>query len=133
MLGKRPESIYGKQTLEEINKGLFERANELGLQIEFYQSNHEGELIEIIHKAHHEANGIIVNLAAYSHYSIALRDAVEILSIPVIEVHLSNIYAREEFRHKSLISPFVNGVICGLGPLGYKVALETLNEFWRKD
>ena len=124
MLGKRPESIYGKQTLDEINKSLFEEANELGLQIEFYQSNHEGELVETIHKAHHEANGIIVNLAAYSHYSIALRDAIEILTIPVIEVHLSNIYSREDFRHKSLISPLVDGVICGLGPWGYKLALE---------
>jgi len=131
MLGKRSESIYGKQTLEEINKGLSERANELGFHVEFYQSNHEGELIEIIHKAHHEADGIIVNLAAYSHYSIALRDAVEILTIPVVEVHLSNIYSREDFRHKSLISPLAHGVICGLGALGYKLALEALNDTLR--
>lgn len=132
MLGKRPENIYGKQTLEEINKELSERADELGFQINFHQSNHEGELIEIIHKAHYEADGIIVNLAAYTHYSIALRDAVEILSIPVVEVHLSNIYSREKFRHKSLISPLAYGVICGFGPLGYKLALEVLKEFQQK-
>ncbi|MBS3970229.1 MAG: type II 3-dehydroquinate dehydratase [Clostridia bacterium] len=128
MLGKRPESIYGKLTLEEINKGLSEKANELGFQAEFYQSNNEGELVEVIHKAHHEAKGIIVNLAAYSHYSIALRDAVEILSIPVIEVHLSNIYSREDFRHKSLISSLADGVICGFGPLGYRLALEAMKD-----
>jgi len=128
MLGKRPESIYGKLTLEEINNSLSERANELGFQAEFYQSNHEGELVEIIQKAHHVANGIIVNLAAYSHYSIALRDAVEILSIPVIEVHLSNIYSREDFRYKSLISPLADGVICGFGPLGYRLALEAMKD-----
>ena len=128
MLGKRPENIYGRQTLQEINKSLAEKANELGLQVEFYQSNHEGELLEIIHKAHYEAKGIIVNLAAYTHYSIALRDAVEILSIPVIEVHLSNIYSREDFRHKSLISPLVKGIICGFGSLGYKLALEAMKD-----
>ena len=128
MLGKRPQSIYGKVTLDEINKDLSARAKELGLEAEFYQSNHEGELIDILHKAHGEAKGIIVNLAAYSHYSIALRDAVEILSIPVIEVHLSNIYSRENFRHKSLISPLVAGVLCGFGPLGYRIALEAIKD-----
>lgn len=128
MLGKRPKSIYGNMSLQEINNSLLKKANELGFEAEFYQSNHEGELIEIIHKAHLEASGIIVNLAAYSHCSIALRDALEILSIPIIEVHLSNIYSREDFRHKSLISPLANGVICGLGPLGYKLALEAMKE-----
>lgn len=128
MLGKRPENIYGKLTLEEINKGLNSKAHELGLEIEFYQSNHEGELIDIVHKACHQADGIIVNLGAYSHYSIALRDAVEILSIPVVEVHLSNIYAREDFRHKSHISPLAVGVICGFGPLGYSLALAAIKD-----
>jgi len=128
MLGKRPENIYGKVTLEEINKDISSKAVELGIQVEFYQSNHEGELIDIIHKANSEADGIIVNLGAYSHYSIALRDAVEILSIPAVEVHLSNIYAREDFRHISYISPLAAGVICGFGPLGYSLALVAIRD-----
>lgn len=124
MLGIREEKFYGSQTLEEINAELTTAAAQWGLAIDFFQSNHEGELVDRIHKAWQQADCIIINPGAFSHYSIAIYDALKTVQIPVIEVHLSNIYSRERFRHKSLISSLAVGGIFGLGALGYHLALE---------
>ncbi len=126
MLHERPASIYGNISLEETNKKMLELAEQLDIELEFFQSNNEGALIDSIHQAHERVDGIIINPGAYTHYSIAIRDALEILNIPVIEVHLTNIYSREEFRCKSVISPVVSGVVCGLGNEGYYLALHAL-------
>ncbi len=128
MLGVREQQIYGSASLEEINADLQARADEAGIVIEFFQSNHEGELVDKIHKAYGLVDFIIINPGAYSHYSIALYDALKTVQIPVIEVHLSNIYSRESFRHRSLISPLAVGGIFGLGPLGYRLALEAASK-----
>lgn len=123
MLGVREKGIYGSTSLVEIEADLQAQADEAGLGIEFFQSNHEGELVERIHKAWGAVDCIIINPGAYSHYSIAIYDALKTVQIPVIEVHLSNIYNRETFRHQSLIAPVAVGGIFGLGPLGYRLAL----------
>lgn len=128
MLGVREPQIYGSTSLEEINADLQVRADEAGIDLEFFQSNHEGELIDKIHKAYGLVDCIIINPGAYSHYSIALYDALKTVQIPVIEVHLSNIYSRESFRHRSLISPLAMGGIFGLGTLGYRLALEAAKQ-----
>jgi len=128
MLGVREQQIYGSTSLEEINADLQVRADEAGIDLEFFQSNHEGELVDKIHKAYGLVDFIIINPGAYSHYSIALYDALKTVQIPLIEVHLSNIYSREPFRHRSLISPLAVGGIFGLGPLGYRLALEAANQ-----
>ncbi len=133
MLGERPKDIYGNMTLDQINRKISEEARKLNIEVDFYQSNHEGQLIDKIHMSKNIYDGLIMNLGAYSHYSIAIRDAVEILSVPIIEVHLSNIYAREEFRNKSLISPLAAGVICGLGYKGYILALRGLKYLLTKE
>lgn len=122
MLGVRETQFYGSQTLEEINQLLREMAEEEGIEAEFFQSNHEGELVDHIQQAYGEVDCIIINPGALTHYSIALYDALKTVPVPVIEVHLSNIYAREDFRHHSLISPMAVGGIFGLGPLGYQLA-----------
>lgn len=124
MLGVREESIYGSTSLEEINADLRARAAEAGVDIAFFQSNHEGELVERIHTAIGVADCIIINPGAYSHYSIAIYDALKTVRIPVIEVHISNIYNREPFRRRSLISPLAVGGVFGLGSMGYRLALE---------
>jgi 3-dehydroquinate dehydratase II len=129
MLGVREPKIYGTETLGDIEIACRERAGALGVAIDFRQSNHEGELIEWIHEARDEANGIIINAGAYTHSSIAIRDALGVAELPVIEVHLSNVYARESFRHHSYISPVARGVICGLGGFGYICALEAMARF----
>ena len=126
MLGKREPEIYGHQTLDQINEGLKARAAELGLHIETYQTNHEGEIVDQIQKAADAFDGILINPAAYTHTSIAIRDALSMLTIPVVEIHLSNIYKRESFRHTSLISSIVAAQISGFGPSGYHLALEGL-------
>lgn len=123
LLGEREKEIYGTATLEEINRELESLAREEGMDIEFFQSNHEGELIDKIHSARGDANYIIINAGAYTHYSIALHDALKGVQIPFIEVHLSNPEARESFRRVSLLSPIASGKICGLGATGYKIAL----------
>ena len=128
MLGVREKQIYGSTSLEEINADLQVRADEAGIDIEFFQSNHEGELVDKIHKAYGLVDFIIINPGAYSHYSIALYDALKTVQISVIEVHLSNIYSREPFRHRSLISPLAVGGIFGLGPLGYRLALDAASQ-----
>jgi 3-dehydroquinate dehydratase-2 len=123
LLGKREPDIYGKSTLEDINKDLSSYAKKIGLDISFFQSNIEGEIVNQIQQSE-KSDGIIINAAAFTHTSVAILDALKSLSIPKIEVHISNIYKREEFRHKSLISQTVNGVICGFGINSYKLALE---------
>lgn len=125
LLGKREPKIYGKLTLENINKNIQEYAKKLDLQASFYQSNVEGEIVNKIQESN-KSSGIIINAAAFTHTSVAIHDALKSLDIPKIELHISNIYKREEFRHKSLISNVVDGIICGLGTNGYKLALKGL-------
>jgi 3-dehydroquinate dehydratase-2 len=124
MLGIREKEHYGSKTLEEINSELTRLAAQEGIDVEFFQSNHEGELVDRIQQAYGNIDFIIINPGAYTHYSIAIVDALKTVQIPVIEVHLSNIYARESFRSKSLISPLAQGGIFGLGSIGYKLAFE---------
>ena len=126
LLGSREPSIYGKTTLEQINGRLRVMAVNLDCEIEMFQSNSEGELIDMIQKKGVSIDGLIVNFGAYTHYSLALRDAISALAKPTIEVHLSNIYARESFRHVSVTAPVCKGMITGLGWRGYLLALEAL-------
>ena len=126
MLGTREPEIYGNTTLEQINDKLRDLAANLDSEVETFQSNSEGELIDIIQKKGMAIDGLIVNLGAYTHYSIALRDAISGLAKPTVEVHLSNIYAREPFRHMSLTASVCRGMITGLGWRGYLLALEAL-------
>ena len=125
LLGTREPEIYGTLTLSEINETLRVKAKELGAdEINFLQSNFEGELVEAIQKARGRYDFILLNAAALTHYSVALRDAIAAIPVPVIEIHLSNIHKREEFRHKSVIAPVVMGQICGFGLDSYIAALE---------
>lgn len=126
MLGVRQPEIYGRETLGDIDTACRERAAELGVLIDFRQTNYEGELVEWIHEARGSADGIIINAGALSHTSIAVLDALLLCELPVVEVHLSNIYARDTFRHHSHISATARGVICGFGGRGYLFALEAL-------
>ncbi|WP_028032938.1 type II 3-dehydroquinate dehydratase [Chelativorans sp. J32] len=127
MLGKREPGIYGGATLADIEAECRAAGADLGLEIEFRQSNHEGVLVDWIQEAGERGVGIVLNPGAYGHTSIALHDAIRSVSpMPAIEVHLSNIHAREPFRHKTMTAPVVVGVICGLGPIGYRLALEAL-------
>ena len=125
-LGTREPEIYGKATLEQINEKLRAFAANLGCEVEIFQSNSEGELIDIIQKKGETIDGLIVNLGAYTHYSFALRDAISGLAKPTVEVHISNIYSREQFRHNSVTAPVCWGMITGLGWRGYLLALEAL-------
>lgn len=126
MLGKREPEIYGHDTLESINAQLSEFCKELGVEPEFYQSNCEGEIIDIIHSARDNADGIVLNAGAYTHYSIAIRDAISAAETPCIEVHMSNVHNREEFRRTSMISAVCKGVICGFGIDSYRFAIMAL-------
>ena len=127
LLGKREEAIYGKMSLEEIGKSLQIKAKELNLELESFQSNHEGEIVQRVQDAKESGfSGIVINPAAYTHTSVAVRDAISAIEIPVVEVHLSNIYAREEFRHTSLISPVAAGQIAGFGSKSYILGLEAV-------
>lgn len=126
MLGKREPDIYGTITLENINYSLEALGGSLGLEVETFQSNHEGTIIEKIQKAAKINDGLIINPAAFTHTSIAIRDALLLLDIPLIEIHLSNIYKREPFRHKSMISDVVTAQITGFGVQGYTMALEAM-------
>lgn len=124
LLGKREPDIYGTLTLNEINDKMVEKAEKLGMGIEILQSNHEGVIIDAIQQADLRYACIIINAAAFTHYSIAIRDALAAISVPAIEVHLSNIYKREAFRHNSVISAVVHGQISGFGVDSYLLALE---------
>lgn len=128
LLGEREKGIYGDLTLNKINEQLSKEAKVLGLEVDFFQSNHEGELVSKIQEARQKFQGIILNPAAYTHTSVALRDAVAAISIPVIEVHLSNIYSREDFRHHSYIAPVAKGQIAGFGAQSYVLALKAMKE-----
>jgi 3-dehydroquinate dehydratase-2 len=127
MLGKREPSIYGSQTLDDIAADCRKAGAELGLEIDFRQSNHEGDLVTWIQDAGAKAGGVVLNAGAYTHTSIAIHDAIRAAApVPVVEVHLSNIHAREPFRHTSMVAPHALGMICGFGPLGYRLALQAL-------
>ena len=126
LLGVRKPSIYGRDTLGDIEERCTARAAALGLEIDFRQTNHEGQLVDWIQEARESADGIILNAGALSHTSVALLDALSAAELPVIEVHLSNILRRESFRHHSYVSLVANGVICGLGAKGYELALDAL-------
>lgn len=128
LLGSREKDVYGETTLADIAELCAGRAKALGLGIEFRQSNHEGELVDWVHEAGAEGAGIVLNAGAYTHTSVALHDAVRAVAVPVVEVHLSNIFAREPFRHHSYISPAAVGIVCGFGPKGYQLALDALAE-----
>jgi 3-dehydroquinate dehydratase II len=128
LLGTREPDIYGSETLADIASRCQARAKSLGLMVEARQSNSEAELIGWVQEARSAACAIVINAAAYSHTSIALHDALKTAGVPVIEIHLSNIYKREAFRHRSHVSPVAHGVICGFGGHGYELALEALAE-----
>ncbi len=132
MLGKREPEIYGAQTLDEIISQLTQQAQTKEIELSHVQSNAEHELINTIHQAFQKIDFIIINPAAFTHTSVALRDALLAVSIPFIEVHLSNVHARENFRQHSYLSDVANGVICGLGAKGYNYALESAKEYLEK-
>lgn len=126
MLGVREPEIYGSVGLEELKEQITKKARELNVAVDFFQSNFEGEIVEKIHNAYGNYNGIIINPGAFTHYSYGICDAFASVKIPAIEVHISNIHKREEFRHNSVIVPECVGQICGLGFKGYELALEAL-------
>ena len=132
LLGEREQSQYGSITFEKLKEICFKKSKELDLEIEFTQSNIEGELVNIIQKARHDFNGMIINAAAFTHTSVAIRDALDIFKKPIIELHISNIYKREEFRQKSLISDIVTGGIFGLGANGYILAIIAMQKLLEK-
>ncbi len=124
MLGTRETDVYGSQTLDDIADLCNDKAKTLGMIVDFRQTNDEGELVNHVQEARQGACAIILNAAAYTHTSVALHDALRMADVPIIEVHLSNVYKREEFRHKSFVSPVAQGVICGFGAQGYELALD---------
>ena len=126
LLGKREPGIYGYQTLVHINAHIEKRAEEMGVELSIFQSNSEGEIVSFIGENSDWADGIIINPAAYTHTSVAIRAAIAAAHLPTVEVHLSNVFKREEFRHFSYISPVATGLICGFGPEGYVLALEAI-------
>jgi len=126
LLGTREPEIYGAATLDDINRMLKNRAEAAGIGIDFLQSNHEGVLVDAVQQARGKYAYIIFNAAAFTHYSIALRDAIAAIDVPVIEVHISNVHKREEFRHRSVLAPVALGQICGLGVASYLAALEAI-------
>ncbi|NBX74360.1 MAG: type II 3-dehydroquinate dehydratase [Alphaproteobacteria bacterium] len=130
LLGKREPHIYGHETYDQLMERCITHGARLAMKVETFQSNHEGALIEAVHGADGRYEGLMINAGGYSHTSVALRDALSGISVPAIEVHLSNIYARESFRHHSLLSAVCKGVICGLGSHGYFAALEAMAR-WR--
>ncbi len=126
MLGKREPEIYGTTSLDDINKRLTELGKKIGLIVDTFQSNHEGAIVDKIQEASQKYEGLIINPAAYTHTSIAIRDALLLFKAPVIEVHLSNIYKREPFRHKSMIADIATATLCGFSHYGYYMALEAI-------
>lgn len=132
MLGIREQNIYGGMKLEQIHTQMKAFADQNGIEIEFFQSNFEGEIVDRIQECLGDADGIIINPAAYTHTSVAIRDAIAAVSLPTIEVHISNIYRREEFRHKSLIAPVCTGQISGFGPFGYHLAMVAMIQIFNE-
>jgi 3-dehydroquinate dehydratase-2 len=126
LLGTREKSVYGTETLADILQDLTQYANERDVELRTFQSNSEGALVDAIHDARNWAGGIVLNAGAYTHYSIALRDAIAGVGLPVVEVHLSNVHAREEFRHKSVLAPVCLGVIAGFGRWSYLLGVDAL-------
>jgi len=125
LLGEREPGVYGSQTLKSIEERVIQLGDELGVSVSCAQSNSEGDLVDLVQGARH-GQGLIINPGAYAHYSYAIRDAIASVSVPCIEVHMSNVHAREEFRHTSVLSPVVDGFICGCGSFGYELALRAL-------
>ncbi|GKU79667.1 type II 3-dehydroquinate dehydratase [Paenibacillus sp. L3-i20] len=126
MLGIREPGVYGKESLAAIELLVRKRAEELNISVSFFQTNHEGEMIDRIHSSYGNDDGIIINPGAWTHYSYAIRDALSAVSLPVVEVHLSNIHKREAFRHVSVVAPIAVGQIAGFGALGYVLALDAI-------
>lgn len=133
MTGLREPDIYGSATLDDVNNALNDAATSLGITLDFYQSNHEGVLIDRLHEAPAQYDGIILNAGALTHYSYALRDAIASIPLPVVEVHMSNVHKREEFRHHSVIAPVCVGTIAGFGSFSYHLALAALLERFKQD
>lgn len=132
LLGKRERDIYGDLTLEEINDLIIEMTKHLSVDLDFFVSNYEGDIVSRIGQSMDKYDAIVMNPGAYSHYSIAILDAIRSVNVPVVEVHLSNIHAREEFRQKSVTASGCQGVICGFGYLGYVMAINAICEKWGK-
>ena len=131
LLGEREQSQYGSITFEQLKKICLDKSKELDINLDFKQSNIEGEIVTIIQEARNKYDGLIINAAGFTHTSVAIRDALSILKKPSIELHISNIYKREEFRHKSFLSGVVTGIICGLGSNGYILAINAMHELLR--
>ena len=132
LLGEREKNQYGNFTLKDVEKSCDEYANKNGIKLTMFQSNIEGELVEKIQTSRNSQDGLIINAGGYTHTSVAIHDALKILKIPIIELHISNIYKREEFRHKSLISKVARGIICGFGADGYIMSLSAMKSFFKK-
>tara|TARA_B100000989_G_C19411076_1_gene414379 strand:+ start:57 stop:494 length:438 start_codon:yes stop_codon:yes gene_type:complete len=128
LLGEREKNQYGTKTLKDIEKSCKKFAEKNLVKVDFFQSNIEGELVEKIQQSRNIYNGLIINAGGYTHTSVAIHDALKIIRIPIIELHISNIYNREEFRHKSLISKVANGIICGFGTEGYQMAVSAIKK-----
>ncbi|MBR0142243.1 MAG: type II 3-dehydroquinate dehydratase [Ruminococcus sp.] len=128
LLGEREPGVYGNESIDVLNNEIIDRAEKNGMDCEIFQSNHEGAIIDKLHAARTSFDGVIINAGAYTHYSYAIRDAIAAIKIPVIEVHISNINAREEFRSNSVIAPVCRGSICGFGLLSYYLAVQAMKE-----
>lgn len=133
LLGSRQPEVYGTTTLAEVEEMCQKKAADLGVEMEFRQTNSEGTLIDWLHEARESAQGVVLNPAAFTHYSLALREAVSAIELPVVEVHISNIYAREPWRAKSVVSPSARAVIAGAGVKGYELGIEALTELIEKE
>jgi 3-dehydroquinate dehydratase II len=133
LLGEREQSQYGSTTFNELKENCLNKANEIGIDLEFSQSNIEGELVNLIQDARKKYDGMIINAAGFTHTSVAIRDALDLFKKPIIELHISNIYKREEFRHKSLISDIANGGIFGLGVDGYILAIISIQKILKNE
>ena len=133
LLGEREQSQYGSVTFKQLKENCIKKSNELGLKVEFAQSNIEGELVNVIQNSRKNFDGMIINAAAFTHTSVAIRDALDVFKKPIIEIHMSNIYKREEFRKKSLISDVVSGGIFGLGDYGYILAIISMQKLLKNE
>ena len=133
LLGEREQSQYGSMSFDDLKKKCMEKSKNLSIELDFIHSNIEGEIINMIQNANTKYDGIIINAAGFTHTSVAIRDALSIYKKPIIELHISNIYKREDFRHKSLISAVVTGIICGLGTNGYILAINSMHEILKNE